>query len=442
MEESNCPDGMLGSYLYESFQLIQQMEAVILSEGGEGFLDADGINEMFRIVHTIKGTAGVMMYDNIAQVAHKLEDIFYYLRESSSEDIPKAELAKYVFQVSDFISGELNKIKEGKEADGESVEIVNTIDTYLRILKEEIQGKGMELPQENVYAEPRQYYIAPSAENTENVPLKIDLGMEPEKESEMKPGDYVIGGRSGKKENLVGIGMEKLEKLTALVEKLVRLERQTQKKPDCEELWKKLGEVSEDLERMVYDMRQAPVSGLFRKMNRVVYDVSHRLSKDIELKIYGEEIMADRMILERLSEPLMHMVRNAADHGIEELAERRSVGKPDKGMIQLSADSKDGMLVLSVQDDGRGLDKQNIFARAKARGMIAEKAGLEDYTEQEIYMFITDAGFSTRDEVTEISGRGVGMDVVATKVRELCGNLRIESILGEGTAIIIEIPVD
>lgn len=442
MEENYCPEGMLGSYLYESFQLLEQMEAVVLADGGEGVFDAESINEIFRIVHTIKGTSGIMMYDNIAYVAHKLEDIFYYLRESGSEDILKAELADYVFLVSDFISGELNKIKSGSAPDGDPEKIAGNIETYLTALKEEIQDKGMELPPENVYAPPVQYYVAPVAENKENVPLKIDLGIEPEKETAMKPGDYVIGSKAGKKENLVGIGMEKLDKLTILVEKLLRMEQKVEKKPDSEDMWKKLHKITGELEETVRDMRQAPLSGLFRKMNRVVYDASRRLSKDMELSTCGEELLVDRMILEHLSEPLMHMVRNAADHGIEDLAGRRRMGKTDIGNIQLSASVEDGMLTLVVQDDGRGLDKQQIFERAKVRGLLEEQAQMEEYTEQEIFAFLTIAGFSTRDEVTELSGRGVGMDVAANKVAELGGNLRIESILGEGTEIIMEIPID
>ena len=267
------------------------------------------------------------------------------------------------------------------------------IETYLTALKEEIQDKGMELPPENVYAPPVQYYVAPVAENKENVPLKIDLGIEPEKETAMKPGDYVIGSKAGKKENLVGIGMEKLDKLTILVEKLLRMEQKVEKKPDSEDMWKKLHKITGELEETVRDMRQAPLSGLFRKMNRVVYDASRRLSKDMELSTCGEELLVDRMILEHLSEPLMHMVRNAADHGIEDLAEDR-MGKPDIGNIQLSASVEDGMLTLVVQDDGRGLDKRD-FERAKVRGLLEEQVQMDNIQNRKSLLLLTIAGFST-----------------------------------------------
>lgn len=442
MEENNCPEGMLGSYLYECFQLLEQLETIVFSQGEAECFDADSINEVFRIMHTIKSSSGIMMYDNIAMAAHKLEDIFYYLRESAAEDVNTAELTEYIFQVSDFITEELNKIKEGRDADGEAEPIAEKIDAYLLVLKAGMQEKGMELPPENIYTPPRQYYIAPAAEKKENVPLKIDLGEEPKPAPEMKPGDYVIGGQENKKERLVGVSMEKLEKLTVLVEKLLQLEQKAQKRPDAEEVWNKLNKVSAELENTLWDMRQAPVGTILRKMKRTVYDVSQRLSKDIELKLEGEELLVDRMILEQLNSPLIHLVRNAADHGIEDLAGRRMAGKSDKGTILLSARLENGRLFLSVKDDGKGLDAEKIFERAKLRGMVDADALISDYEEQEIFEFITMAGFSTRDEVTEISGRGVGMDVAAGKVREMGGKLHMQSAFGIGTEITIEIPVD
>lgn len=442
MEENGCPEGMLGSYLYESFQLLEQMEAIMLEQGGEGILNADSINEMFRIVHTLKGTAGIMMYDNIAYAAHKLEDIFYYLRESGSEDILKAQLSEYVFRVSDFIAGELNKIKDGGMPDGDTGDIVKHIEIYLTSMKEEIRGRGVELPPENIYAPPTQYYVAPAAEKKDMLPIKIDLGAEPADEPEMQPGDYVIEGSSIRKDNLVGVSMEKLEKLTVLVERLAGAQKQLENKPDSKERLKKLKAISSELEELVKQMRQAPLSGLFRKMNRVVYDAPRRLSKEIELRTEGGQLMADRGLLDGMSEALMHMVRNAADHGIESLAQRRRAGKPDKGKILLKAWQEDGILTLSVEDDGRGLDRQLIFECARLKGLIAPDAQPEAYSEQEIYTLITLPGFSTRDEVTELSGRGVGMDVALNRVKELGGSLRIESTLGEGTRISAVFPVD
>lgn len=431
--EEDCPDGMLGSYLYESFELLEQMEEIVLVNGSEGFFDRESINEIFRILHTLKGASGIMMYDNITSVAHKLEDIFYYLRESSAEDISKTELSDYIFQVSDFISGELHKIKEGKTPDGSPEKIEESIDAYLRTLKEEIQERGIELPPENKYIEPGQYYIAPAAEK---MPIKIDLGEEP------APGDYVIGSADEKKDNIVGISVKKLEKLTILAEKLLRLEESMAEQQDTEKMCRKVHKVSSEILELVMEMRQAPVGGVFRKMNRVVFDASRKLSKDIELKMSGDDIMVDRMFLEQITAPLMHLVRNAADHGIENAGERLAAGKTARGMIVLDAVKQGDRLYISVKDDGRGLDKQKIFEKARKKRLVDTGADISCFSDAEIYQLITQAGFSTKEMVTELSGRGVGMDVVAGKMKEIGGNLNIASIQGKGTEMTMEIPLN
>lgn len=145
---------------------------------------------------------------------------------------------------------------------------------------------------------------------------------------------------------------------------------------------------------------------------------------------------------EQLTEPLMHIVRNAADHGIEGVEERKKKGKPVKGTIWLSAQQKGNRLYLSVKNDGRGLDAGQIFERAKEKGFIPETADIGDYTEEEIFRMITCPGFSTADKVTEISGRGIGMDIVANRLKELGGVLRIENMDGGGMAVTMEVPVD
>lgn len=433
IEKDYCPEGMLDSYLYESFQLLDQMEEIVLSEENAGFFDGDSINEIFRILHTIKGSSSIMMYDNITVVANKLEDIFYYLRESMAEDIPKAELAKYVFWVCDFISGQLHRIKEGENPDGDPAEVVEKIEIYLKNLKEEIQEKGLELPPDNVYTEPGRYYIAPAQEKEK--PLKIDLGEEP------VPGDYVIKKKNGKKDNLVGVSMEQLEKLVFEVEKLERLEDSLREGKYKETSGKKLHKVIEEIKSTVGDMMRAPVGKVMRKMNRVVFDVSNRLEKDIELKLQGEGVLVDRMMMEQLTDSLMHLVRNAADHGIENAGERLVAGKPAAGTIVITAEKETDRLYISVADDGRGINKEEVFEKAKQKKIIDSSKSINQYADEEIYKLLTHAGFTTKDMVTEISGRGVGMDVVVDTLKNIGGDLHIDSTLGKGTEITMEIPL-
>lgn len=443
MEESFSPEGMLDSYLYECFQLLEQMDAIVLSGDGEGFFHAEDIQEIFRILHTIKGTSGIMMYDNIGFTAHKLEDIFYYLREVSAQEVPKAGLSECIFAAADFMVGELGKIKKGEHPDGNPEEAVRKAEAYLEAVKAEIQRCGVEMPPENVYASPGMYYNAPLQEESKpRKRVKIDLGTEPEPRPEMHPGDYVLTERKqAGKEVLIGISIEKLEKVNALSKKLVQLDGEAESLEN-ENIKRRLHEIVEELRASVWDMRKTPIATIFRRMNRVVCSLSGRLSKEIEIRTEGEELLVDRLLVEQLTEPMMHVVRNAADHGIESVEERRAAGKNPKGIIMLSAGTEGNRLFLSVKNDGRKLDARRIFARAKEKGFIGIDADIRDYGEEEIFQMITRSGFSTMDTVTEISGRGIGMDIVANRLKELGGSLRIRNLPEEGVEMVMEVPME
>ena len=161
MSDTNITDGMLDMFLYESEQMLEQLEIITLAKEKETSFDDASVNEIFRIMHTIKGSSGVMMYNNITTISHKLEDVFYYLRESHPTGVPHQELMGYILDVSDFIRNELEKIKAGEDADGDEKELHKKIDTFLNRLKNNIAGSGTELPPENVYEEPKRFYIPP-----------------------------------------------------------------------------------------------------------------------------------------------------------------------------------------------------------------------------------------------------------------------------------------
>lgn len=435
MEESFDSDGMLGIYLYESYQLLEQMEAVVLSEKNRNFFDAECIGELFRIMHTIKGSSGIMMYDNIAAAAHKLEDIFYYLRETCSDIVPAEALREYIFLTADFITGELDKIKEGGNPDGVPDTILDRIDSFLTNWKMQMTEQGIELPPENTYIAPSQYYIAPAAEGQNAAPVVIDLGREP------AAGEYVISSRTDKEENIVGISAGKLDRLTSLVEKLVKAEKKPSDECEWKDIKKKIVGISEEIEETVAEMRRAPLAGTFRKMQRIVLDASRKMNKDMEFEAVGEEVEVDREVIERITDALMHIVRNAVDHGLEPGDERLKAGKQKKGKIVLEAEVNGDILYISVRDDGRGIDKEEIFRLAKRKGILGQHEDIRRYTDSEIYSIITYPGFTTKELATEYSGRGVGMDVAVNKLKELGGSLEIESRLGKGTEMKMEVPM-
>lgn len=571
-EEFNL-DGMLDVFLYESGQLLEKLEGIILEkQDADGFDDAD-INEIFRAMHTIKGSSGIMMYDNITKVSHKLEDVFYYLRESHPENVPHLELVKHVLAVSDFINGEMDKIRDGEKPDGDETEILETLDEFLKELKGEIKGQGIRLPKENKHEEPTQFYIAPVAgdnskffqisihykndtqmsniraysatyalkEIAENLlytpddiisneksgdvilaegfymllqtksdkdeirklidtaeaeqidieeisaerfgrgiaglthPLEaqvtIDLGEEPaaaekpeEKPAEApKPvelGDYVVKTKETgkgktlaknqpKQQSIISINVEKMDMLMDLIGEIVIAEAVVLQNPDLEGMElpnfqksaAQLSKITTELQETIMSMRMMPLTSVFQKMRRIVFDVSKKLGKDIELEVIGEDTEVDKNIIEHISDPLMHLVRNSVDHGIETDAEERvAAGKPRKGKIILEARSEGGKVYVSVKDDGKGMDKQKLYNKAKEKGLIGTKE-ITEFTESEIYRFITLPGFSTKEQVTEYSGRGVGMDVVVKNIQSVGGRLEIASELNHGSEMTLVIPL-
>lgn len=571
-EEFNM-DGMLDMFLYESGQLLEKLEGIILEkQDADGFDDAD-INEIFRAMHTIKGSSGIMMYDNITKVSHKLEDVFYYLRESHPENVPHLELVKQVLAVSDFINGEMDKIKDGAKPDGDDTEILKALDAFLKELKGEIKGQGIRLPKENKHEEPTQFYIAPVAgddskfyqisihykndtqmsniraysatyalkeiaedllytpddiisnEESGDVilaegfymllqtksdkdeilglidsaeaeqidieeisaerfgrgiaglahPLEtkeiIDLDEEPavaekpaEKPAEApKPvelGDYVVKAKETgkgktlaknqpKQQSIISINVEKMDMLMDLIGEIVIAEAVVLQNPDLEGMElpnfqksaAQLSKITTELQEVIMSMRMMPLTSVFQKMRRIVFDVSKKLGKDIELEVIGENTEVDKNIIEHISDPLMHLVRNSVDHGIEADADDRvAVGKPKKGKIILEARNEGGKVYVSVKDDGKGLDKQKLYEKARDKGLIGVKE-ITEFTENEIYRFITLPGFSTKEQVTEYSGRGVGMDVVVKNIQSIGGRLEIASELDHGSEMTLIIPL-
>ncbi len=587
MAEEFSTDGMLDIYLFENEQLLEQLQDRVLEQKDADCFDEDSINEIFRTMHTIKGSSGIMMFDNITAVSHKLEDVFYYLRESHPENVPHLELVEHVLEVQDFISGEMEKIRNGDSADGDSREIIARLDQFLEKIKNGGEGSGEEKAPVNVHEEPKQFYIAPvatsasrfykvyitfypetemanvhaykavyalkeiaedllyspediiaderSAEVIKEEGFKILLqaqcseeeirkligigydiqkvdifecraeeflqgfdfggtegqidlessveeiesrsrekeegGKEAPKEEAKKaekpkiaPGDFVIKSKEpGKQKKLakdkpktekasfISVNVSKMDQLMELIGELVISESVVLQNPDLKvpglnlnsfnKAAAQLSKISTDLQNVIMSMRMVPLTNTFQKMNRIVFDVSRKLGKDIEFEMVGEHTEVDKNIIEHISDPLMHLVRNAVDHGIETNEERSESGKPDKGKVIMSARTEAGKVWISVEDNGKGLDREKILAKARKQGILDENKPDSAYTDKEVYQFITLPGFSTNEQVTEYSGRGVGMDVVVQNIQQIGGTLDIESTPGFGSIMSLKIPL-
>ena len=536
-------------------------------------------------MHTIKGSSGIMMFDNITAVSHKLEDVFYLLREGHPTNVPHMELVEHVLAVEDFISGELDKIQNGEPADGDSTKIVADLDEFLTKIKggdSKKKGKETEVSG-NVHEEPKQFYIAPVATNDSRF-YKIFITFSPETEManvhayktvyalkeiaedllyspediisdescaetvlqdgfkillqtqsdksevqdiigggyeiekvdifeckaeeffqgfdfgdqtdqidldssveeieakaqasgkdgdgaakkdekpKMAPGDFVIQSKEpgkqkklakdkpkAEKSSFISVNVSKMDQLMDLIGELVISESVVLQNPDLKvpglnldnftKAAVQMSKISTDLQNVIMSMRMVPLTNTFQKMNRIVFDVSRKLGKDIEFEMVGEHTEVDKNIIEHISDPLMHMVRNAVDHGIESNEERLASGKTEKGKVTLSAKTEAGKVWISVEDNGRGLDREKILAKAKKQGLLEEGKPESAYSDKEVYQFITMAGFSTNEQVTEYSGRGVGMDVVVQNLQDVSGVLDIESTKGSGSIMSLKIPL-
>lgn len=566
MAEEFNTDGMLAMFLYESGQLLEKLEGIILEkQDAECFDDAD-INEIFRIMHTIKGSSGILMYDNIMKTSHKLEDVFYYLRESHPDNVPHLELVEKVLEVSDFINGEMEKIKNGEEADGDESGLIEKLDEFLGRIKGEIKDQGIRMPKENKNEEPTQFYVTPVAsedshfyritihyrndtqmsniraysaayalkevaedllytpddiitneesgdvilaegfhmllqtkalkdeiisliDNSEaeeidfeeitseefgsglvamgraEEPITIDLGdgdTTKEEKTAPIPGDYVVKSKETgkgktlaknqkKQQSMISVNVAKMDALMDLIGEIVIAEAVVLQNPDLnvpgldltnfQKASAQLAKVTTELQEVIMSMRMMPLTNTFQKMRRIVFDVSRKLGKDIELEVVGENTEVDKNIIEHISDPLMHLVRNSVDHGIEEDPQARiELGKPAKGKIKLEARNEGGKVYVSVKDDGKGLSKEKLYRKALDHGLIENKP-MSEFSEKEIYRFITLPGFSTKEEVTEYSGRGVGMDVVVKNIQSIGGRLDIESEEGCGSEMTLVIPL-
>ena len=202
---------------------------------------------------------------------------------------------------------------------------------------------------------------------------------------------------------------------------------------------RQLHKINGELQDSVMALRMVPLEGTFKKMNRIVRDMTKKLGKKAKLVLVGESTEVDKNINEHISDPLMHIVRNSVDHGIEMPDVRVKNGKPETGTVVLSAENAGGEVVLRIKDDGGGLNKEKIMERARKNGLLTKPEN--EYTDREIYSFIFAAGFSTKEAVTEFSGRGVGMDVVVSNIKSLGGDVLVDSEPGQGSLTTIKIPL-
>ena len=552
-------DSILDMYLYETNTLLEQLDGILLAAEQADTFSQDSVNEIFRIMHTIKGSSAMMEFNNIMTVAHRIEDLFFIIREKTIDVVPeqlRPELFDMIFQAVDFFRGEIEKVENGEPLSDSIDSIVDKINSLI----DKIQGNGG--PEAAGPAKP-----AAAAESAESAaapaaaapapepadaayPFGVHVlfdegsGMEnlrafmllnglrdyagdfisfPENvETDASTSEYIAeqgfmvwfktreerdhaipGVKSAgsvrcyemvdaqasavsapepaavtpepaavqpapaapapaaqaapaakpaaktqhAKESLISVNLSKLDQLMAVVSEIVITESMVTSSPDLKGLRldnftksaRDLRKLTDDLQDVSMSLRMVPVSSTFQKMNRIVRDMSKKLNRPAKLVLIGEDTEVDKTIVDGISDPIMHIVRNSMDHGLEETeAERIAAGKDPVGEIILSARHTGSEVIIEIKDDGRGADTQAILNKAIRQGLASPDM---DYSQKEILNFMMMPGFSTNTEVTEYSGRGVGLDVVKKNVAEVGGTVSLTSEFGKGMTTTLKIPL-
>ena len=498
-EITNEMEEIIQDFIQETIEILESLDKdlVILEETPN---DTELLNRIFRSIHTVKGTSGFLGFERLTSVAHKTEDILNKLRK---EDIKLTHRLMDLILIG--VDGVKVLFGEIQEDGTEKAEIEETVMRLEQGLMEESlkQSQGEEesgivpVPDLKVSEPPS----TPQESPAEKAPVKEETPKEAPKmlgellveknlvseqdileasKEQKKLGEILVEKNLLEKEQLdavlaeqreaqaknfknktegqtIRVDVDRLDNLLNQVGELVfernRLIDMVKKLSSGDgseghgQLGDKLGAISDDLnfitgqlQMSVLKMRMIPIGRVFNKFPRVVRDLSRKIEKEVELIISGEETELDKSVIEELGDPLTHIVRNSIDHGLETPEEREALGKPRKGRIWLTASQEGSFIIISIKDDGRGINLEAVKKKALEKGIVSADK-LKTLTNSEIINFIFAPGFSTAKVVTDVSGRGVGMDVVRTNIKKINGSIDVKSVPGQGTEMILKLPL-
>ncbi len=548
---------ILDMYIYETNTLLEQLESIVLDAEKENTFSQDNVNEIFRIMHTIKGSSAMMEFDTLARVSHRIEDMFFLIREGTMSVVKEEDrpaLFDVMLHAVDYFREEMEKVEAEQPLNEDVDSFLGNINSLIAKIKgEEIpaepapkaaaapapaaaapaasapppaqtsegsadfpyglrvffdEGCGMEnlrafmlvtsvqgfcadadftyqpagvesdsslsetviehgfllqfrsdadraravpivMTAGSVHSYEEQNYVPAPPPAAEPAPAAHEAAPAAQK-APPAPAAQAAGQQhqgQGQKESLISVGLSKLDQLSAIVGEIVITEAMVTGSPDLKGLHldafsksaRQLRKLTDELQDVSMSLRMIPVSNTFQKMNRIVRDMCKKLNKQVKLTLVGEDTEVDKTIVDSIGDPIMHMVRNSMDHGIEENVEDRiAAGKDPVGEILLSAQDTGSEVIIQISDDGAGVNDEAVLAKAIRNGIASPDV---EYSHKEILNFLMAPGFSTNTQVTEFSGRGVGMDVVKSGVESLGGSVSITSEQGKGMTTIMRIPL-
>ncbi len=412
---------LIQDFLLEAREHLGNIEARLIELEQEASTP-ETINSTFRSFHTIKGLAGFLDFTVIQEVSHEVETLLDRARSGQLRLTP--ERVDVVLAAGDYVGLWLAWIEDGASgAPGTPPPapeaLVSRVRASLEDQEEETGAAG----------------LSGSAATGE------DAAAESSGE----------GSRPGARDarapaSLVKVDTGKLEYLVDMAGELVIAQSMLRHNPDLEAVKTPrlqrditlLARVTAEVQKTAMAMQMVPVGQLFRRMTRLVRDLARKSGKQAELELFGEDVELDRSIVEEIADPLVHMLRNSVDHGLEPPAEREAAGKPPAGRIRLSAWHQAGQIVIEIRDDGRGMRRERILGKARERGLVGPE---EQPADHEVWQLIFHPGFSTAEKITDVSGRGVGMDVVRRHVEKLRGRVEIDTTPGVGTVFQVKVPL-
>ncbi|PKA26815.1 chemotaxis protein CheA [Leptospira meyeri] len=474
---------LLLDFIPEGFELIEVCESAILSieeiNDQSGEYDEDLINNLFRAVHTFKGSTGLLKLESLVKISHEAETLMDILRKEKK--LPNEDICQVLINTCDQLRRLLHKVDETKsnpELDDESEAIIEVLKREIKHLDSENQTTESEIPTPKkkksfeIFGEeepktettvtkkkpafeifgdsPNPSQTEPKITNehnlaeTNNPEKKTTEIVKPEK-TQLDKEPIATTATIQKKE--IKVANDKLDALMDLVGELVIAESNVTQHPllkslrneDFNSSINRLHKIVLDLQEVALSTRMIPISGVFQKMSRLVRDLQKKANKKVALYISGEETEIDKSIVDLIADPIIHILRNSIDHGIETTDERMLSGKPEVGTIQLSARQSVNEVWVMIRDDGRGLNREKIIQKSIERGILS--GDTEHLSDQEVYNLIFVPGLSTAETITDISGRGVGMDIVRQNIEKMGGKIEIHSRLQKGTSFILRIPL-
>ena len=556
---SNSGNEILDMYLYETNTLLEQLDSIVLAAEHVDSFSEDDVNEIFRIMHTIKGSSAMMEFTPLMTIAHRIEDLFFIIRDKGMNIVAEEHrplLFDLMFQAIDYFRSEVAKI-ENSEPFSENIDtFIENINSFIAKIQQEPssgapaaasapaadaspaasadaaiagfgtdpahphllhvlfdEGCGMEnlrafmlvtsvrdfcadevftFVPEDVETNPEtaEFIVengfllrfANAADRDKAIPAvtasgsvktyqiadeavpapKVEKAEQAAPAAAKKPAGQETAAPAAapkaapaaaatpaphSKESLISVNLSKLDHLMAVVGEIVITESMVTSSPDLKGLKldtftksaRQLRKLTDELQDVAMSLRMVPVSGTFQKMNRIVRDMSKKLNKPARLTLVGEDTEVDKTIVDNISDPIMHIVRNSMDHGLEENTQDRiDAGKDPVGEITLAARHTGSEVIIEIRDDGQGANYDAVLEKARRVGLAQPDV---EYSQREILNFLMMPGFSTNIEVTEFSGRGVGMDVVKKNVEDVGGTVVLSSEPGRGMTTTLKIPL-